>query len=131
MRDETPSLDRLFTRWRRLPRGDRKAILRHLTPDRRLDFEMALAAHTRDGETSPAGECARKYAACSAWLADIFTALDDAEAAERMDGPMPTPAVRDALQEAHAKAEECAARDYRPSLLDLARSAILNGGGKT
>lgn len=120
MSASAPSLETLLIRWRGLPQGDRKAIMRHLPAEQQAELAQALSRRRME-ERADNG----RYAAYSPWLAHIL-----ASSLEQADGSQPPlpPMVRDALREAHAKAEETRARREPPSLIGLARAALAARG---
>ena len=116
MDDVVPGLNDMLARWRTMPVGDRKAILKHLALPQRIALERALTRHS-DLAPGHGASAAREFAAYSPWLADAVAGClqDDARAAAI------TPATRAAICIAHrALAAERPANDA-PSLWDVLR----------
>lgn len=114
-------LDGLLLRWRDLPPGDRRAIVRLLPPDRQADFARAFQRAQAEGRP-PRG----RYSGHSRWLADLLAAC----ASDAPPGPSSSirPKVREALVQGHAQAEELRGAAKPSSLLDLIRGALSERG---
>ena len=117
MADFAVGLDDLLGQWRRMPKGDRKAILKRLTVEQRMALDRALTR--RADKASPAqaqsDSAAREFAAYSPQLADLVAGCvqDDARAAAL------TPAVRAAVYAAHREISATPPAITPPSLWDI------------
>jgi len=124
MAGETPDLEMLLGEWRKLAPGDRKAILRRMPADRRLEFRRLLARPEvgMAGASAPA----RRYRVCSAWLAALLEACETGAP----DAAGLRPPVRAALLEGHEQASAMIRNDASPSLLDLALAFLRRLGDR-
>lgn len=123
-------LDALLERWRRLSRGDRKAILRRMPLEQRIDLQQALAERSATRVFSGQRGDQATQASYSPWLARILEAIDSAGDTEAQNIVLPLPAAREALSRACARAQELTGTERHPSLLDLARSLLFEGSGR-
>lgn len=123
-------LDALLERWRHLSRGDRNAILRRMSAERRIDLQQALAERAAASAFSGQHGDQATQASYSPWLARILEAIDGAGDTEAQNIVLPQPAVREALSRACARAQELTGTERRSSLLDLARSLLFEGSGR-
>ena len=124
------SLDALLERWRHLSRGDRNAILRCMSLERRIDLQQVLAERSAASAFSGQHGDRATPASYSPWLARIIEAIDRPGDAEAQNIAVPQPAVREALRHACARAQELTATERHPSLLDLARALLFEGSGR-
>ena len=116
MIDHTVRLDDLLAQWRKLPGGDRKAILKRLPLEQRMALERALNRRADIVVTqTPRDNAAREFAIYSPPLADLVAGCvrDDARAATL------TPAMREAICAAHRDIAAAPPVTAPPSLWDV------------
>lgn len=116
-----PTFDSMLAQWRKLSPGDRKAVLKRLPMERRIELEHALSSFvgTEQGDTS-----SRVYRCYSPWLGKIVEAIDTGKLP---DNPI-KPAVADTVRAAHAVIGTQSGNRARPSLLDLIADVLKDWG---
>ncbi len=92
---DTANYEALLQEWHALGAGDRKAILRRLPIEQRLEFQHMIAREkSQDTSNTDHGQRYRGY---TAWLAGLLATCEN----ETEDGRRIKPPVRAALMTAH------------------------------